>query len=112
MKTINRTVVTIIPKKPYIDWANSIDDDGPKLYADTIIATSLLIPEKYDEYNYELFMKRNYKKIFEEELSSWMEDPDVWPKNRDYNKFKKWFEIVSSDTVFDLGEGPIVIEDY
>ncbi len=71
MKTINRTVVTIIPKKPYIDWANSFDDDGPKLYADTIHATSLLIPENYDEYNYELFMKINYKKIFEEELSSW-----------------------------------------
>lgn len=68
MKTINRTVVTIIPKKRYIDWANSFDD-GPKLYADTIYATSLLTPENYDEYNYELFMKRNYKKIFEEELS-------------------------------------------
>jgi len=61
MKTINRTVVTIIPKKPCIDWANSFDDDGPKLFADNIHATSLLIPENYDEYNYELFLKRNYK---------------------------------------------------
>ena len=112
MQTINRTIITIIPKKPYVDWANSFDDDGPKLYADTLHAISLLIPENYDEYNYELFMKRNYKKIFDAELSSWMEDPDVWPKNRDYNKFKRWFEIIPSDTVFELGEGPIVIEDY
>jgi len=63
MKTINRTVVTIIPKKPYIDWANSFDDDGPKLYADTIHATSLLIPENYDEYNYELFVKKTTKRF-------------------------------------------------
>jgi len=26
MKTINRTAITIRPKQPYIDWANSFDD--------------------------------------------------------------------------------------
>jgi len=62
MSTINRTVVSIIPKKPYIVWANSFDDDGPKLYADTIHATSLLIPGNYDEYNYELFMKNKVQR--------------------------------------------------
>ena len=28
---INRTALTVIPKQPYIRWANSLDDDGPKL---------------------------------------------------------------------------------
>ncbi len=26
MKTINRTAITVIPKQPYIDWANSFED--------------------------------------------------------------------------------------
>jgi hypothetical protein len=33
MKTINRMVVTIIPRQPYIDWANGFDDGGPKMDA-------------------------------------------------------------------------------
>ena len=28
MKTINRTAITILPKQPYIDWANSFNDNG------------------------------------------------------------------------------------
>ena len=52
MKTINRTVVTISPKQPYINWANSFEDDGPKLESKDIHYTALLIPDKYDEYNF------------------------------------------------------------
>jgi hypothetical protein len=112
MKTINRTAITIIPKKPYIDWANSIDDDGPKIELESINATSLLIPIKYDEFNYEQFLKKKYKIIFEEELAAWIGDPNLWPKNRDYKKFKKWFEIIPSDALFVFGDDPIVLEEY
>jgi hypothetical protein len=79
MKTINRTVITILPKKPYIDWANSFDDSGPTMTPDSIHATSILIPEEYDEYSYEQFLKKNYKIIFEVELAAWMDDLDSWP---------------------------------
>ena len=27
MKLVKRTAVIVIPKQPYIDWANSLDDD-------------------------------------------------------------------------------------
>jgi len=53
MKTINRTVITIIPKRPYIDWANSFYDNGPKIETDKKLAVSILISDKYDEYNCE-----------------------------------------------------------
>jgi len=33
MKTINRTAIAIIPKQPYIDWANSFED-LKKVWAD------------------------------------------------------------------------------
>ena len=112
MKTINRTVITIVPKKPFIDWANSFDDGGPKLAYDSTQATSILIPDDYDEYNYEEFMKMMCQSIFEEELSSWMDNPDEWPKKRDYKTFKEWFELIVSDTVIDYGENIIIRQDY
>jgi hypothetical protein len=112
MKTINRTVITIILKQPYVDWANNFDDDGPKMNLDSIHATSILIPEKYDEYSYEPFLKKNYKIIFEEELASWMADPETWPSNIDYKIFTQWFHLIVSDMVLDLGNDPIVVEDF
>lgn len=36
MKTINRMVVTLIPRQPYIDWANGFDDGGPKMDAESV----------------------------------------------------------------------------
>lgn len=112
MKTINRAAVTIVPRKPYVDWANSFGDDGPELDASNLHATSLLIPDTYDEYSYETFIKRNYKMIFEEELSSWMTDPASWPRRRNYDVFKKWFSLIPSDTILELGDGEIEVEDY
>jgi hypothetical protein len=107
MKTINRTVLTIFPKQPYIDWANSFEDDGPKMDAETKHSTAVLIPDRYDEYTYEKFLKKIYSKIFQEELAAWMDDPEAWPQDRSYKRFNEWFDIRVSDAVIDLGSGQI-----
>ena len=70
MKTLNRTVVTITPKQSYIDWANSFHDDGSELDQSDLHSTALLIPDKYDEYSYEEFIRQNYTEIFEHELEA------------------------------------------
>ena len=31
---------------------------------------------------------------------------------KNYEKFKEWFEIVASDTVIELGDGPLIIEEF
>jgi len=41
MKTINRTAITIIPKQPYVDWADSFND--VKIYYKKVVKT-ILIP--------------------------------------------------------------------
>lgn len=109
MKIINRTAITIIPKQSYVDWANSFEDGG--IY-DTPHATTILIPDKYDEFNYETYLKKIFKKIFEEELESWITDPDEWPKKRDYKMFKKWFDVICSDMTWDYGDGDIEHDEY
>jgi hypothetical protein len=112
MKTINRTVITVKGKEPFVEWANSFDDGGPTMDINELHSTAFLIPDKYDEFNFENFLKKNFKIIFESELESWMTDPDVWPKNRSYKIFKKWFEVRVSDMVIDLAKGSIITEEY
>jgi len=58
MKKINRTAINIIPKQPYIDWANSFND--VKVYYKEAV-TTILIPDEYDEFNCEKFIKKTYK---------------------------------------------------
>jgi len=56
MKTINRSAITIIPKKPYIDWANSFDDSGAGYDPESNYGATILMPDDYDELNYEKFI--------------------------------------------------------
>jgi hypothetical protein len=106
MKTINRTAITIQTKQPYIDWANSFED-GQSYDPEKCHATTILISDRYDEFNYEKYLKKIYKILFEEELESWMADPDGWPKIKNYKMFKEWFEIICSDMTWDYGTGDI-----
>ncbi|MFH2058338.1 MAG: hypothetical protein ABIJ59_05505 [Pseudomonadota bacterium] len=110
MKSINRTAITIIPKQPYIEWANSFEDgvgyDHPH-------ATTILIPDKYDEFNYETYLKKTFnQQIFEEELESWMADPDVWPPKKTYKIFKEWFDVICSDMTWDYGDKDVEHEEF
>lgn len=104
MKSINRTAITIISKQPYTDWINSFDgtvgNEDPQ-------ATTILIPDEYDEIDYEIYLKKNFKTIFEDQLESWTANLDEWPKKRDYQMFKKWFDVLCSDIIWDYVDGDI-----
>ncbi|MFH2057493.1 MAG: hypothetical protein ABIJ59_01155 [Pseudomonadota bacterium] len=108
MKPINRTAITIISKQPYIDWINSFEgtvgNEDPHV-------TTILIPDKYDEIDYETYVKKIYKEIFDEQLESWTANPDEWPKKRDYKMFKKWFDVLCSDMTWNYGDGDIEHDD-
>ena len=106
MKTINRTAITIPPKQPFIDWANSFED-GEKYGADKPHVATILIPDTYDESNFETFLKKNYKQLFDEDFESWMTDPNNWPDIKGYKMFEGWFEIICLDMTWDHGDGEI-----
>lgn len=112
MKTINRTVLFVTPKQPCVDWVNSLDDGGPLFSADKNRGTAILIPDTYDEYNYENWVKKNWRVIFEQELEAWMLDTDCWPEKLTYKKFKEWFTVLVADTVIDFGRKPVEMEEF
>ena len=66
MKTINRTAITIIPKQPYADWINSFEN---VLDYDDNQETTILIPDKYDEIDYEIYLKKFLKQYLKINLN-------------------------------------------
>ena len=84
MNTINRTLLILIPKKPFLDWAKSFN-----IETDAGEYSAYLISDKYDEYNYKNYLKKHYLDIFEAELYAILKDPDFYPKKRDYKTFNE-----------------------
>lgn len=111
MKSINRTLLIVVPKRPFFDWVNSIERNTPGFIAATEHHSAYLIPEKYDESNYKTFLKKIFRTIFEEELYSEFRDSDLWPEKRDLRTFDQWFEVHACDIVYDLGQEAIISEE-
>jgi hypothetical protein len=114
MTFLYRFAVTITRKRPYIDWANSFEDDGPKLTDDLADdrRTVYLVPETTDRPNVAEIVDEFWQAIFEEELAMWMEDEGDWPNPRTREVFDAWFDVVVTDSVFDLTpEEPLTQRD-
>jgi len=103
--TVNRTLVLIKPKKPFIDWAKYVDNENElsdELIEETFSEYSAyLMKDVDDEDELEKIIRKQYSKIFENELAGWSQDESEWPQKRSYEVFKEWFEIISSLTIFD-----------
>jgi hypothetical protein len=111
MKTINRTLLIVLPKQPFLDWVNRIERQTPDFIPATEHQSAYLIPEKYDESNYKTFLKKAFRTIFEEELYSEFRDSNLWPEKRDLKTFNQWFDVHACDIVYDLGKESIITEE-
>ena len=104
MNSINRSVILVKPKSPYIEWANSLDEDGPKLNIEKPYDenTIYLVDEIGYQSDIEKVIKKHYAKIFEYELFSWHRREEDWPQQRDLRTFRKWFSVEAHSEVIDL----------
>ena len=107
--TINRYAVILLPTEACLEWVKSCPGDDTALAEVEREPTVYLIPE--GKAAPETYIRRHFKAIFEEELNSWYTDSDMWPKERSFKTFRKFFTIQVSTMVFDLGMGMIVKED-
>jgi hypothetical protein len=112
MKTINRTLLIVIPKKPYLEWAKSFENGDDDFDTNEGHYSGYLISEKYDEFNYKNYLKNHYMDIFEEELYSMIRDPDLWPQKRDFKTYNEWFDTKACDVVYDLSNESVEIEEF
>ena len=114
---LNRAAILLKYKKPAIDWINDADpySDDPGITVEDVNTerTVYLVrdevadsPEATEEW-----LKANQQVLFERELDGWYSDPTIWPKDRSYNQFKKWFEVECHSVVEDTLEEPIIDDE-
>jgi hypothetical protein len=109
LPTLNRSLIIIRVKQPYVDWANQLADRDEAEKASPHTLTSMneeprayLIPEIFDPDELEMYLERSWILIFEMLLSDWTSDQTLWPKKRTFKMFRDWFEIQCSSMVYDL----------
>jgi hypothetical protein len=107
---LNRGVVIVRPKQPFLDWAAGLDDSG--IVPDPIGEQTVYLIPSYedDEAAWEL-LEKVHPGIFENELYGWHTDEAAWPRGRNFAMFKKWFEVELHSVVEDLCDFAIVDED-
>jgi hypothetical protein len=107
---LNRGVVIVRPKQPYLDWAAGLDDSGivPNPSDEQ---TVYLIPSYEDEEEAWEILEAVHPAIFENELYGWHTDDAAWPGGRDFAMFKEWFTIELHSVVTDLCDSEIFDED-
>ena len=109
-RMLNRAVLIVRPKQPYIDWAKALDDSGlvPEFEGEK---TAYLIPSFEDDAEAESVLKQIFPEIFERELEGWHTDETEWPKKRTFAMFKQWFHLELHSVVEDLCAYELVEED-
>src|SRR5262245_37013068 len=115
MAEVNRCVIIVKPKQPFLDWLHSVDPDDAPLQLEDINddPTAYLIPEieMMDERDEVIDWCAEF--VFENELWSWYTDEDLWPVGRDAAMFREWFEVEFHSLVFDVvGDIPLKHIDY
>ena len=107
---LNRSAVVIIPKKPFLDWVNAVDDLGT-VTADDMQGMIYLVPDYEDPADADKVLKKVCNDIFCRELEGWHTDEEAWPQDRSFKVFKQWFDIQHYEIVTDVGRGPIENDD-
>src|SRR6267378_1785592 len=106
MSEVNRSLMVVKPKQPFLDWARSLDDKAERLELKDVRddSTAYLIPE-YETFEEQMdILEWCAGFVFDEELRSWCTDEDLWPVVRDAEIFLEWCDIEFHSLVFDLAD--------
>ena len=105
MPGVNRSVMVVKPKQPFLEWLNSLDNDDEMnltLEELQIDSTAYLVPEFETSEDQAEIVVWSHKYVFEEELMAWYTFEEEWPPIRDLDTFLEWFEVDFHSTVVDL----------
>jgi hypothetical protein len=101
---IDRNLAVIKPKQPFLDWLRGVPGNEVELTLDQLCidCTALLIPEFEEPEDAVSFIDEVGVELFEAELGSWVDDSELWPKDRSLQAFWTWFDVEIHSTVVDL----------
>jgi hypothetical protein len=112
MPFLFRTAALISRKQPYVDWANSLDPDGPPLTEALVRKRDVYLgPYSAVEQTLEKALDAIWEYVFEEELFGWSTDESQWPPQRTREMFHAWFDVELADAIIDLVPDEPLTED-
>ena len=115
MQVLNRTAVSIVGAKPYIDWMLQNDADANKgtltVARAKTYGTVVLLPEFELEEDVQEWVEENAAWLFEFQLAAWTEEESVWPASRDLKTFREWFRVDIHSVVVDAADTEIEGEE-
>jgi len=113
MDTINRSAVIVMPAQPFLDWLHQADPTSAELTLEDLRhePTIYLLPEYDTEEEALGHLKRVCGEIFEEQLDGWYRVPSVWPVDRGFDAFKRWFEYDFHSVVIDFCDDALIHDE-
>jgi hypothetical protein len=113
MDVINRSAVIVMPAEPFLNWLHRADPTSAELRLEDLRRepTIYLLPEYDTEEQAQGHLQEVSGEIFEEQLNGWYRVPSVWPVERDFDTFNRWFEYHFHSILVDLGEDPLIHEE-
>jgi hypothetical protein len=106
---LNRGVLIVRPKQPFLDWAATFDESCVLPSPDDE-QTVYLIPSFEDDGEANTILRQVFREVFEREFYGWHTDPAAWPRRRTFTTFKNWFSIELHSVVEDLG-GTLIFDE-
>jgi hypothetical protein len=113
MQIVNRHLALLRPRQPFLDWLRGTPDP-PDLSLEEIKQEGIvfLLPEFDDDHKALSYLEDCFGDLFEMELAAWYQDERLWPKGRDLQMFRAWFDIEIHSIVIDLLNDRIEKEEY
>jgi len=104
---INRSAIILKPQQPFVDWYFKLNTDDELYFEEDIKETNIyLVDDGIDDI--EKWLKKKFDKFFMLELDEWCANKKDWPQKRNYKMFKQWFQVQTSDLIYDLEKKPIL----
>jgi len=100
---LNRSVVTVRAKQPFLDWLRSLPDKCD-LTLDLINRdpNAYLLPSIFYPNEESAMLREFYHLIFEDWLDGYWRNEAHWPQVRTLDVFREWFDVEFHSEVMDL----------
>jgi hypothetical protein len=113
MRTWNRTAVVVVPKQPFLEWLQSVDEISSTITLEDLAKepTVYLLPETGSDLQAERRLAEVCHEIFEEELNGWYCAPATMAFRPGQAQFSRWFAYSIHSMIVDLCDNPLVSEE-
>ena len=117
---INRAMVVLRYKQPYLDWVKTAgpspmeltleeaNDDGEAFLVPAYDSPIDPVDGTEDAIKW---VEKRWRMLFEYVLMSWIQDETAWPKKLSLKLFREWFDVEYKSLIWDMGNEPLRVED-